>query len=83
MNELAKWVWIILLGVLGLGWWFFGIMGIGLLAYLLISWIKPEWSNNNYSLMTKEEKKKCKQLPRNQRSSYINDVTWNRRKYYF
>lgn len=58
MNELAKWVWIILLGILGLGWWFFGIMGIGLLAYLLISWIKPEWSNNNYSLMTKEEKKK-------------------------
>ncbi len=43
MTELAKWVWIILLGVLFAGWWFFAIIAADLVVYLLILWLKPEW----------------------------------------
>lgn len=45
MTELAKWVWIILLGILFGGWSFFVIIGICLVVGFLIAWLKPEWFN--------------------------------------
>lgn len=43
MNELAKWVWIVLLGILFMGNWFFILMGINVVIILIVWLIKPEW----------------------------------------
>jgi len=43
MTELAKWAWIILLCLLFIGHWFFVIVGIDIVAFLLILWLKPQW----------------------------------------
>lgn len=43
MNELAKWAWIIVLTILGFGPWAILIIGIDIVAYLLIVWLKPKW----------------------------------------
>ena len=43
MNELAKWAWIILLMVLFMGPYMWIVLGVYLLAYALILWLKPKW----------------------------------------
>ena len=43
MTELAKWAWLILLIILFLGWHFFVIIAIDVVAFILIAWLKPEW----------------------------------------
>lgn len=43
MKEIAKWAWLILIGIIGLGFWFFVIIGVWLVVYLLVMWLKPEW----------------------------------------
>lgn len=43
MNELAKWVWLVVLSILFLGGWFFVIIGIDIVVFLLVLWLKPEW----------------------------------------
>ena len=43
MNELAKWVWIILLSVLFLGEYVFWFILAEVILILLIWWLKPEW----------------------------------------
>ncbi len=48
MGELAKWAWILLLGVLFAGWWFFAIIVVDIVVYLLILWLKPEWTRNTW-----------------------------------
>lgn len=43
MNELAKWVWIILIVILFVGTDIFWILGASVVVGLLILWLKPEW----------------------------------------
>lgn len=43
MNDLAKWVWIILLAILFAGPYVFLLIGIDVVVFLLILWLKPEW----------------------------------------
>ncbi len=43
MNELAKWAWVVLLGILFLGHWFFVIVAVEVVVLVLICWLKPEW----------------------------------------
>ena len=71
MNELAKWAIIIVGGVLFFGWWFFIIMGAYAVYLLIIHGLKPEWTIDEYWSLTKEERKICRSLPKNERSDYI------------
>ena len=43
MNEIAKWAWIILLAILFAGPYVFLVIGIDVVVFLLILWLKPEW----------------------------------------
>lgn len=43
MNELAKWVWIILLSVLFWGEYVFWFILAEIILILLVWWLKPEW----------------------------------------
>ena len=47
MKELSKWAWIILLCILGLGFWFFYIMAAFTLIFLIIIKFRPEWVEND------------------------------------
>ena len=71
MNELAKWAIIIVGGVLFFGWWFFIIMGAYALYLLIINWLKPEWTVDEYWSLIKEERKICRSLPKDERRGYI------------
>lgn len=71
MNELAKWAIIIVGGVLFFGWWFFVIMGAYALYLFIINWLKPEWTVDEYWSLTKEERKICRSLPKDERRGYI------------
>ena len=43
MNELAKWVWFIILTILFLGPVIFIILGVSVFISILVAWLKPEW----------------------------------------
>ena len=46
MTELAKWAWLILLCILFLGIWTFVIIGVDIVVFLFVMWLKPEWLKN-------------------------------------
>ena len=43
MVELVKWVWLIVLIVLFVGFDFLIILGICAVIFILVAWLKPEW----------------------------------------
>ena len=43
MNELAKWVWIVIIVILFVGTDILWIVGAAVVVGLLVLWIKPEW----------------------------------------
>jgi len=43
MNSLAKWVWFILLCILFVGEYIIYYIIVGVVAFVLIAWLKPEW----------------------------------------
>ena len=49
MQELAKWVWIILITIFFIGPWVFVYIGLIALVYFLLLWLKPEWIDKFWS----------------------------------
>jgi len=45
MTDLAKWVWIFLIIIFFVGSDIFYIIGVALVVFLLVLWLKPEWLN--------------------------------------
>lgn len=43
MKELAKWCWVIFIGLIAFGWWFFLIAGVAILLIIIIHILRPEW----------------------------------------
>lgn len=43
MNQVAKWVWTIILAAFTLGYWVFVFLLAETIVILLIWWLKPEW----------------------------------------
>jgi len=43
MSAFAKWLCFLLLAVLVLGYWYLALLAIGLVAFFLVLWLKPEW----------------------------------------
>ena len=43
MNEIAKWVWLIILAVLFAGPYVFIYIGVCTVLFFLVLWLKPEW----------------------------------------
>jgi len=43
MNALAKWVWMAILAIFFVGMDIFWYLGVGILVFLVVWWIKPEW----------------------------------------
>lgn len=71
MKELGKWCWMIFLPLLTLGWWFFVIMAVEVVAFVLVLWLRPEWLEDYYWKLPRAERKACRQLPKSKRHDFI------------